>query len=49
VELVDVVGHVVERHLASSAEEPDLLAATLRRRAPARLPATTTNGHRRAG
>jgi glutaredoxin 3 len=46
VELVDSLGHVVERHRAASAEEADLLAATLRRRASAKRPAATTNGHR---
>jgi glutaredoxin 3 len=49
VELVDALGQVVERHRAASAEEADLLAATLRRRAPAKRPATPTNGHGRAG
>ncbi|MGH2798929.1 MAG: glutaredoxin domain-containing protein [Thermoleophilaceae bacterium] len=49
VELVDALGHVVERHGAASAEEAGLLAASLRRRAPAKLRATTTNGHRPGG
>jgi glutaredoxin 3 len=49
VELVDALGHVVERHRAASAEEADLLASTLRRRKPAKRPATTTNGHRPPG
>ena len=49
VELVDALGHVVERHPAASAEEADRLAATLRRRTPATLAATATNGRRPAG
>jgi glutaredoxin 3 len=49
VDLVDALGHVVERHRAASAEEADLLAATLRRRASAKRPAATTNGHRPPG
>jgi glutaredoxin 3 len=49
VELVDALAHVLERHRASSAEEADLLAATLRRRATAKPPATASNGHRPAG
>jgi glutaredoxin 3 len=44
VELVDALGHVVERHRAASAEEADMLAATLRRRTPRKLPATAANG-----
>jgi glutaredoxin 3 len=43
VELIDALGHVVERHRVSSVEEADLLAASLRRQ-PAK-PAATTNGH----
>jgi glutaredoxin 3 len=49
VELVDALGHVLERHGAESAEEADLLASTLRRRAAAKLPATAANGHRPTG
>jgi glutaredoxin 3 len=49
VELVDALGHVVERHPAASAEEADLLAATLRAQAPAKLSTIATNGHGPAG
>jgi glutaredoxin 3 len=49
VELVDALSHVVERHRAASREEADLLATTLRGRARAKPPASTTNGHLSAG
>jgi glutaredoxin 3 len=48
VELVDALGHVVERHHAPSAGEADLIAAS-HRGAPAKLPPTAANGHRLAG